>query len=153
MKDIRNILFVCTGNSCRSIMAEAYLKKRAQEEGLAIDVRSAGTLGIDNMPPTEQALKVLSEEGVDARDYHSKGLSKELVDWADLVLVMEPSHKVAIIEEDPGAEDKVRYLAGFNPEKNDVIIPDPIGRPVAFYRTSFGLIRQSVEELIKWLKQ
>jgi protein-tyrosine-phosphatase len=153
MKDVQKILFVCTGNSCRSIMAEAYMKKRAQEESLSLEVKSAGTLGINDMPPTQQALKVLADEGIDTEGYQSKALSKELIDWADLILVMEPLHKSRILEDVPEAEGKVRYLAEFNPEKNDVMIPDPIGRPVAFYKTSFGLIRYSIEELIKWLKK
>ena len=153
IKDVRNILFVCTGNSCRSIMAEAYMKKRAQEEGLSLEVKSAGTLGIDDMPPTQQALKVLSDEGIDTEGYKSTALSEELINWADLILVMEPLHKSRILEEVPEANGKVRYLAEFNPEKNDVMIPDPIGRPVAFYKTAFGLISQSIEELIKWLKK
>ncbi len=134
-------------------MAEAYLKKRAEEEGIPLEIESAGTLGINNMPPTAQALKVLSEEEVEAEGFQSKGLTDEIIEWADLILVMEPSHKSRIVVDVPEAEDKIFYLAEFNPEKNDIIIPDPIGRPVAFYRTSFGLIKLSIEELIKWLKK
>ncbi|MBD3427236.1 MAG: low molecular weight protein arginine phosphatase [Candidatus Omnitrophica bacterium] len=153
MKDIRKILFVCTGNSCRSIMAEAYMRKRVSEEGLPVEVRSAGTMGINGMSPSPQAVKVLSDEGMDAEDLKSTGLTRDLIEWADLILVMEPMHKVRILEEVPEAEGRVQYLATFDPDKNDVVIPDPIGRPVAFYRTSFSLIKGAIEELMKWLKK
>ncbi|MFC1570189.1 low molecular weight protein arginine phosphatase [Candidatus Omnitrophota bacterium] len=153
MKDnIKHILFVCTGNSCRSIMAEGYMNKRKKEEGLDIEVKSAGTIGLKGLEPTREALKLLEKEGAETGDLASKPLNEELINWSDLILVMEPEHKARILEMVPEYEGKVTYLGEFNPEKGDMIIPDPIGRPLAFYRASFRLIRQSIEELIKWLK-
>lgn len=152
-EDIKRILFVCTGNSCRSIMAEGYMKKRAGEEGLAIEVKSAGTIGMKGIAPTKEALKILEKEGAEIGGLESKPLTEELINWADLILVMEPEHKARILEMCPEYEGRVTYLGEFNPEKGDIVIPDPIGRPLAFYRASFRMIRQSIEELVKWLKE
>lgn len=153
MKDIHKILVICTGNSCRSIMAEAYMRKRFDEEKLDMHVRSAGTLGVEGMPPSPEALKMLAISDVDTDDLISKALKEEDVEWAELILVMEPMHKLAVLDLVPGAGDKVAYLGQFNPEGGDIVIPDPIGRPLAFYRASFRVIKHSVEGLIEWLKK
>lgn len=153
MKDIKNMLFVCTGNSCRSIMAEGYMNKRADEEDLDVAVKSAGTIGMNGIMPTKEALKILELEGIGPEGLVSKPLTEDLIKWADIILVMEPEHKARILDMVPEYEGKVLYLGEFNPEKGDIVIPDPVGRPLAFYRASFRLIRQSTEELIKWLKQ
>ena len=153
MKNIKKILFVCTGNSCRSIMAEAYLNKISSEKEGSFEVRSAGTLGMEGSSPSKEVILLLSKEGIDSSPYISKGLSKEIVEWADLILVMAPEHKLAVLALMPSAEGKVRYLGEFNPNRGIVIIPDPIGRSMTFYKTSFSVIKQSVEELIKWVKE
>ena len=153
MKNIHKVLFVCTGNSCRSIMAEAYARKRFREEGLRVEARSAGTLGISGISPTKEALKVLSINNVEAAGLESTPLTPELIDWADIVLVMEPAHKKIAAELVPGGRDKVRYLGEYRTSPGDIVIPDPIGRSLSFYRASFRMIREPIEEFIKWLKE
>ncbi len=120
---------------------------------MPIEVRSAGTLGIDGMTPTKETVMVLEKEEIDAAVYESKELTEELVDWADLVLVMEPSHKNRVIEMVRGSENKILYLGQFDADGGDIVIPDPIGRQLAFYRASFGKIKRSIEGLIEWLKE
>ncbi len=152
MKDIKKILFVCTGNSCRSIMAEAYFNKLIGFEDAPFEARSAGTIAIEGLLPSDEVLVLLGQEAINTTPYKSKPLKRENVEWADLILVMAPEHRMAVLDISPGSAEKVRFLGEFNPVGEEVVIPDPIGRPMAFYRSSFGIIKQSLEELIKWLK-
>lgn len=135
-------------------MAEAYARKRFKEEALDIEVRSAGTLGIDGKLPTPETLKVIEDAGIDTKGYESTSLTKDLIDWADLILVMEPEHKNIATAMLPEANGRVRYLGEFKkPEEiRGAVILDPIGKPLAFYRVLFSVIKNHIEELIKWLK-
>ncbi len=153
MKDIKRILLVCTGNSCRSIMAEAYLKSRFAEENIDIEVKSAGTWGRDGEPASREALKAIKEEGIDPKGYESNALTKELIDWADAILVMEHMHKEWIVRMVSAAEEKVYFLKEFGEDDDELSIPDPVGRTIAFYRASFGIIKNSIEEFMEWLKK
>lgn len=148
---VRNILIVCTGNSCRSIMAEAYFRKRLLEEGLEIGLKSAGTMGISGVIPAENTIRTLEEENISTDGLISTGLTTDLVAWADLILVMEPGHKENILLDNPGSEGKILYLAEFREGIGNFIIPDPIGRPLSYYKMTFGVIKESVEGLLKWL--
>lgn len=129
------------------------MEKRLAEENIPVEVESAGTLGLSGGGPTREVAVLLAKEGIDHKKYRSKGLCKENIDRAGLILVMEPEHKARILELAPYAGEKVLYLGQFNPDPGDVMIPDPIGRPLAFYRASFRLIKNSVEGLIKWIKE
>ncbi len=149
----KKILIVCSGNSCRSIMAEAYLKKRAKEERLSLKIESAGTLGIEGMPPMNETYKVLAMENIDSKGLISRGLTKELIGWADIILVMERMHKDRIAAMAPSAMDKVLFLKEFDDAGGDVTIPDPIGKPLSFYKASFDIIKRSIEGFIAHLKK
>jgi len=133
-------------------MAEAYLKKRAEEENLSIEIRSAGTFGARGLSPTSEALKVISAEGMDPAGLESKTLTDEFINWADVILVMEPAHKNRIIDMVPEASEKVKYLAEYGGAEGESI-PDPIGRSLEYYGECFNSIKSHIEELIKWLKK
>ncbi|MCS7186985.1 MAG: low molecular weight protein arginine phosphatase, partial [Armatimonadota bacterium] len=105
------ILFVCTGNLCRSPMAEFLLRKLACQQGIEeVEVKSAGLWAIQGEPATEETIAVLQELGIDAKSHRSKPLDWELIDWADLILTMEEWQKRQIIAKAPEAKSKVFTL-------------------------------------------
>jgi len=106
------ILFVCTGNTCRSPMAEGLMRAFAQKEQLDCEVRSAGVLAWDGHPISPHSADILREKGIDERMTSSQ-LTGETVEWADLILTMTSSHKETVIRRFPEAVDKVYTLKEF----------------------------------------
>lgn len=106
---MKRILFVCTGNTCRSPLAEGLGRKIAKESHLDIDFRSAGVYAVDGQSISENSATILREHGVN-EPFSSSMLSGELVDWADLILTMTRSHKRAVLSQFPQSADKTHTL-------------------------------------------
>ncbi|MEW6008823.1 MAG: L-threonylcarbamoyladenylate synthase [Candidatus Omnitrophota bacterium] len=150
------VLFVCTGNSCRSVMAKALLDKALKEIGRGdIEVIDAGTQTIGNMAPTEFTLKLLTGEGIDMSSHRSSQLTRKLIRKSDLILVMEKVHEEHILSMEPQAKKRLYLLREFSldepAEKTELEIVDPIGKSFETYQECFSIIKQSIERLKKLL--
>ncbi|WP_028543899.1 low molecular weight protein arginine phosphatase [Paenibacillus taiwanensis] len=104
------ILFVCTGNTCRSPMAESMLRHLAHERGVNVEVRSAGVSAWGDAPMSEHAHSVLEKWEMPHEGFHSQGLAASLVAWADLILTLTHGHKQHVLQRYPQAADKVYTL-------------------------------------------
>lgn len=137
-KVIFSILVVCTGNACRSPIAAGLLKEAFKKK--RVIVTSAGTRAPVGSSPTKFAIEVAQELGVDISRHRARLLRPEMVEGADLVLVMEERHKEIVREMAPEAEVKTKFLGGYPDIKRE--IPDPIGHSIEVYR-EVGLLMKA----------
>lgn len=150
---MQRILFVCSGNTCRSPMAEVLLWKELQAiadkqaNGLP-EIRSAGIMASSDMPASPEAIKVMAEQGVDLSQHRSRCLTEDLLQWADLVLTMTESHRHHIIRQYDIRSDKVHTLAQFCGEVH-IDVVDPFGSGLPTYRQSARQLQQMIKQLVK----
>ncbi|NEW08915.1 low molecular weight protein arginine phosphatase [Paenibacillus sp. SYP-B3998] len=103
------ILFVCTGNTCRSPLAEGLLRIRVHKEGLVAEIRSAGVSAVTGGPISRNSASILKEAGFEEQ-ISSLAIQASEVNWADLILTMTIGHKRAVIQHFPDAIDKTFTL-------------------------------------------
>ena len=148
-----NILFVCTGNICRSPFAHALFAKLGSQKRLrGISADSAGLLALPGNSATYMAQRVAEEFEVDLAGHRAKSVSKALVAWSSLILVMEKSHEDTLLSDFPEAQGKIRLIrqfARFGSKRRG--IADPYGLKYDAYRFCFLDIEDAVSGLIDFL--
>lgn len=148
----KKILFVCSGNLCRSVMAEWMFRTLSKRAGLShARASSAGLLDLGGAGADPHAVAILREKGVEAGRHRSRTLTAEMVEGADWVLVMEEAQRDEVLRRHPGAEAKIRLLKSFSAQGDGAgrDIRDPYGMTPYHYRTCFAEIYFSLEGLLR----
>jgi protein-tyrosine-phosphatase len=132
------VLFVCTGNTCRSPLAEVIARDVVQRRGVtSVLVSSAGAAADPMSGASDGSLLVALEHGLDLSAHRSRQLSRSMVDEADLILTMGPSHALAV--RGLGGEGKTFMLAEYASRGTDLhAVSDPIGGDLDVYRETYS---------------
>ena len=149
-----NILFVCTANISRSFLSEKLFKYETQKHNLTdIIAASAGVMALSGSPPDPKMVDYLDSIGISSDGHQSRQLDKEIVGWADRILVMEKNHYRHIEINFPEAIEKVELLGKYvSPDASQDDIVDPFGRSSYHYRLSQSQIQMAVEGLINSIR-
>jgi protein-tyrosine phosphatase len=144
---MKKVLFICTGNTCRSPMAEAIFNKMLQNRELSsheIKSTSAGLYALDNAEATPQAIEVMRNVGIDLSQHRSRSVDEKMLQEVDLILTMTRHHCHQLQESFPHVQHKVYTLAEYAglPEED---VSDPYGQDTEAYRSA----RQQIESFLK----
>jgi RpiB/LacA/LacB family sugar-phosphate isomerase len=151
---MKTILFLCTGNVCRSPMAEGLFRHAVKGRG-EFRVVSAGLGAVDGQPPTPHSVQAMKEIGIDISQQRSRALTAELVRSADLILGMTHSHTDTVALLYPSAAEKTFLLREFDEtlEPYEKDISDPIGGAYHIYEDCRDQIEQGIVTLLKFMEQ
>lgn len=146
-----NVLFVCSGNTCRSPMAEGIFKTLINKK--YCEVKSAGTLQMSTLSPAQNAQEVVEEYGGSILQHLTQTITKELIEWADLILVMEFKHYDTVLEMLPKAAVKTFLLKEYKRKAIYNQISDPVGKDINAYKEAARTMFPSLRFLVKDIKR
>ena len=141
-----NILFVCTGNTCRSPMAAALFNKIAMERDLDVRIESAGIFAHDGEPASNEAIIAMKRYGIDLLGHHAQSINTELIEKSDLILTMTAAHKMVL---ESAAGGKVFTLCEYAGLDDD--IEDPYGGDVKEYEECAEKLYKALEKVAEKL--
>jgi protein-tyrosine phosphatase len=148
------VLMVCTGNICRSPMAEAVLRQRAADRGLPLEIDSAGVGGWHiGEPPDGRAVATLKRRGYDPGSQRARRATAEDIAAFDLILAMDRGHLSALrVAGGPELSDKVKLLMDYAPDAKQTEVPDPYYGGQDGFDHVLDLIEQGVDGLLEHLE-
>jgi len=139
------LMFICTGNICRSPMAEVLARSYAQDRRWNIDVCSSSLMGLKGNPAHPNAVKVCAEIDLDLTPHRAQPLTPDLLEWADWVLVMELAHSRGARDMLPTKDDHILLLGSFC---GKLEIDDPLGGWKRRFRKSRDEIKDCVQNFM-----
>ncbi len=148
---VKKVLLVCTGNTCRSPMAEALLRKMAADLQIPLEVQSAGTSALPGSPATSEAVQACRERGLDLASHQSRPLRQSTALESDLVLTMTARHKESVLTRTPALKGKVFLVSEFA-DGSIRDIEDPIGQSLEVYRKVLGQLEEYLGKTLPKLR-
>ncbi|MGD9402285.1 MAG: low molecular weight protein arginine phosphatase [bacterium] len=153
MKKRYYVLFVCSGNTCRSPLAEALMKSKIMEKRIGnVSVSSAGVSAVRGLRAAENSRTVARELGASLAGFRSSPVTARRVALADLILTMEDKHRSSILERWPGADGKVHVITEFSGSGRRGI-SDPVGGPLDAYRECGLALQDEINKIVPGLKK
>lgn len=150
---IERIIFICTGNTCRSPMASALFERQAKEAGLNITAASAGVGAIDGLPASSGARKAMKVYNINLETHTARSWRNSGNESYDLYLTMTSRHRQLIIKENPHLADRVFTLKEYVGESGSSDVQDPFGGDDEEYKACAAELDALVKKLIDKLKK
>ncbi|NQT93285.1 MAG: low molecular weight protein arginine phosphatase [Lentisphaerae bacterium] len=147
----RVALFVCTGNICRSPMAEYMLRDMLGEDSEWV-VRSAGVSAGNGSEATPQAVETMRRDGIDLSAHRSRPVDRSLLEEAELILVMTAGHRDQLLSRFPDIREKLFLLKSFAAAGQGGDIGDPIGLPLAGYGETHDELMSAMPDLVLFMR-
>ena len=142
-----NILFVCTGNTCRSPMAASLMNKIAQDEGLDIRIESAGIFAEEGSPASPEAFVTMKKYDIDLLGHHAQQINSELIEKSDIILTMTQGQKMLFGDV---SANKVYTVCEYAGVEGD--IDDPFGGDVEEYEEVAQMLYLALQAIAEKLR-